>query len=50
MTEVTCTPSISFERVEVLLAKGAGTGQRDADGFHAFSRTRCPTAVLDAGT
>ena len=37
--------------VQVLLAEGTGTRQRDLDGFrHVFSSTRWPTAVLLAGT
>ena len=36
-----------FDGVQVLLAKGAGSGE---DDLHAFSRLRWPTAVFDAAT
>jgi hypothetical protein len=38
-----------LDRVQVLDAEGAGTGEGDTDG-HVFSRIRWPTAVFDAGT
>ena len=40
-----------LDGVEMLDAEGARTGQRDFDYFaHVFSKIRCPTAVLEAGT